>query len=392
MRNVVIAAAARTAVGGFNGALASISAVELGKTVIEAVIQRCEIDVNSIDEVIMGQVLQGGCGQNPARQASIKAGIPESVPSSTINKVCGSGLKSVVMGANAIAAGEAEVIIAGGMESMSQAPYVLDQARTGYRLGHGTICDLILTDALTDAFDNIHMGITAENIAARYQISREEVDQFAQESQVKAAKAILSGRFKSEIVPVLIKQRKGDPIVFENDEHPKFDTNIESLAKLKPAFQKDGVVTAGNSSGINDGAAAVVLMSQDFAEKNGFKPLARIVSYASVGLDPKVMGLGPVEAVRKALKKASLTIDDIDLFELNEAFAAQSLGVNRELKIPMEKINVNGGAIALGHPVGASATRILVTLLHEMQKRDLKRGVASLCIGGGQGIAIVVER
>jgi len=392
MRNVVIVAAARTAVGSFSGALASIPAVELGRTVIEAVIERSGIAKADIDEVILGQVLQGGCGQNPTRQAAIYAGLPETVPSYTVNKLCGSGLKTVALAALSIAAGEADAIIAGGMESMSQAPYILEQARGGYRLGNGTLVDAVIKDGLTDAFNDIHMGITAENIAARYNITREEADVFALESQQKAAKAILAGRFKAEIAPVSIKQRKGDPIIFDQDEYPKLDATLEGLTKLKAAFQKDGVVTAGNASGLNDGAAAVLLMSQESAEAKGIKPLARIVSYASVGLDPKVMGLGPVDAVKKALKKASLTIDDIELFELNEAFAVQSIGVNRELKIPVEKINVNGGAIALGHPIGASGARILVSLLHEMQKRDLKLGLATLCIGGGQGIAVIIER
>lgn len=392
MRNVVIVAAARTAVGSFSGALASIPAVELGRTVIEAVVERSGIAKADIDEVILGQVLQGGCGQNPTRQAAIYAGLPETVPSYTVNKLCGSGLKTVALAALSIAAGEADAIIAGGMESMSQAPYILEQARGGYRLGNGTLVDAVIKDGLTDAFNDIHMGITAENIAARYNITREEADVFALESQQKAAKAILAGRFKAEIAPISIKQRKGDPIIFDQDEYPKLDATLEGLTKLKAAFQKDGVVTAGNASGLNDGAAAVLLMSQESAEQKGIKPLARIVSYASVGLDPKVMGLGPVEAVRKALKKASLTIDDIELFELNEAFAVQSIGVNRELKIPAEKINVNGGAIALGHPIGASGARILVSLLHEMQKRELKLGLATLCIGGGQGIAVIIER
>jgi acetyl-CoA C-acetyltransferase len=392
MRNVVIVAAARTAVGSFSGALASIPAVELGRTVIEAVIERSGISKADIDEVILGQVLQGGCGQNPTRQAAVNAGLPETIPSYTVNKLCGSGLKTVALAALSIAAGEADAIIAGGMESMSQAPYLLDQGRGGYRLGHGSLVDAVIKDGLTDAFNDIHMGITAENIAARYNITREEADVFALESQQKAAKAILAGRFKAEIAPVSIKQRKGDPIIFDQDEYPKLDATLEGLTKLKPAFQKDGVVTAGNASGLNDGAAAILLMSQESAEQKGIKPLARIVSYASVGLDPKFMGLGPVDAVRKALKKASLTIDDIQLFELNEAFAVQSIGVNRELKIPVEKINVNGGAIALGHPIGASGARILVTLLHEMQKRDLKLGLATLCIGGGQGIAVIIER
>lgn len=392
MNNVVIAAAARTAVGSFNGGLASIPATELGRIVIEAVIQRSGVEKSEINEVIMGQILQGGCGQNPARQAAINAGLPDWIPSYTVNKLCGSGLKSIALAAQAIGAGDADAIIAGGMESMSQAPYYLEQARTGYRLGNGTLVDAIIRDGLTDAFHNIHMGITAENIAAHFGITREETDMFALESQQKAVRAIQEGRFSAEIVPVPIKQRKGDPINFERDEYPKPETTLESLAKLKPAFQKDGVVTAGNASGLNDGAAAVLLMSRAMAEQKSIKTLGRIRGYASVGLDPKVMGLGPVEAVRKALAKASLTLDDIDLFELNEAFAVQSLGVNRELKIPVEKINVNGGAVALGHPIGASGARILVSLIHEMEKRNQKLGLASLCIGGGQGIAVIVER
>ena len=392
MNNVVIAASARTAVGSFNGSLASISATELGRIVIEAVITHSGVEKSDIDEVIMGQVLQGGCGQNPARQAAINAGLPDWIPSYTVNKVCGSGLKSVSMAALAIGAGEADAIVAGGMENMSKSPYYLQNARSGYRMGDGTLVDAIIKDGLTDAFYGIHMGITAENIAAKYGISRDETDLFALNSQRKAALAIREGRFVTEIVPVPIKQKKGDPINFECDEYPKLETTLESLSKLKPAFQSNGVVTAGNASGLNDGAAAILLMNQDLAEKKGIVPMGRIRSFASVGLDPKEMGMGPVEAIRKALLKASLTLDDIDLFELNEAFAVQSLGVNRELNIPVEKINVNGGAIALGHPIGASGTRILVSLIHEMEKRDLKLGLASLCIGGGQGIALVVER
>ena len=392
MRNVVIVAAARTAVGSFNGGLSSIHAVELGRIVIEAVIQRSGIDKAEVDEVILGQVLQDGCGQNPARQAAMNAGLPDSVPSYTVNKLCGSGLKSVALGALSIAAGEAEVIVAGGMESMSQAPYLLYQARSGYRLGDGALVDAVIKDGLTDAFNDIHMGVTAENIASRYQISREEADLFAMDSQGKAIKAIRSGRFKNEIVPVSIKQRKGSPIIFEQDEFPKADTTLASLTLLKAAFQKDGVVTAGNSSGLNDGAAALLLMSRQCADNKGVKPLAKIVSYGSVGLDPRVMGLGPIGAVKKALLKANLKLEDIDLFELNEAFAAQSIGVIRELRIPVDKINVNGGAIALGHPIGASGARILVSLLYEMQKRDLQFGLATLCIGGGLGIALIIER
>jgi acetyl-CoA C-acetyltransferase len=392
MRNVVIVAAARTAVGSFNGGLVKIDAVELGRTVIEAVIERSGIDRTIVDEVIMGQVFQGGCGQNPARQAAINAGLLETVPSYTVNKLCGSGLKSITLGALAIAGREAEVIVAGGMESMSRAPYLLDNARSGYRLGNGMLVDAVIKDGLTDAFSDIHMGVTAENIAARYGISREEADHFAFESQQKAARAIEADRFKAEITPVSIAQKRGESLLFDQDEYPRVGMTIDSLAKLKPAFRKDGVVTAGNSSGLNDGAAAVLLMSQESAKDKGIRPLAKIISYASVGLDPKVMGLGPVEAVRKALAKASLTLDDIDLFELNEAFAVQSIGVLRELRIPADKINVNGGAIALGHPLGASGARILVSLLHEMQARNVKLGLATLCIGGGQGIAMIIER
>ena len=392
MKKVVIVAAARTAVGSFNGALAALPAVELGSRVIEAVIARSGLEAGAIDEVIFGQVFQGGCGQNPARQAALNAGLPVSVPSCTVNKLCGSGLKSVALGALAIAAGDAEVIVAGGMESMSQAPYLLEHARGGYRLGNGVLVDALIKDGLTDAFNDIHMGVTAENIAARYHISREEADLFALESQLKTARAVQAGRFTSEIVPLSLANKKGPPLVFDADECPRGGVTRESLAKLKPAFLREGIVTAGNSSGLSDGAAAVLLMSQEGAHLRGIKPLASIVAYASVGLDPKVMGLGPVEAVRKVLIRASLRLEDIDLFELNEAFAVQSIGVLRELPIPADRINVNGGAIALGHPLGASGTKILVTLLHEMQARKVKLGLATLCIGGGQGIAMIVER
>jgi len=392
MREVVIAAAVRTPIGSFNGSLSSLSAVELGRIVIEAVIERGRVEADQIDEVIMGQVFQAGSGQNPARQSAVHAGIPDTIPSYTINKLCGSGLKSVSLGALMISAGEAEVIVAGGMESMTQAPYLLDKARCGYRLGNGIIEDSILKDGLTDAFFGIHMGVTAENIARRYGISRAEADAFACHSQQKASQAVKDGRFQAEIVPVPIPQKKGEPVWFATDEYPKNDTTLESLARLRPAFEKEGIVTAGNSSGLNDGAAALLLMSHEHAKRAGITPLARIRSSASVGLDPKVMGMGPVEAIRKVLEKAALTIDCIDLFELNEAFATQSIGVIKELGLGAEKVNVNGGAIALGHPLGASGARVLVSLLHELQKRDLKFGVASLCIGGGQGIAIVVER
>ncbi len=392
MRNVVIASAARTPIGSFNGSLASVSAVQLGQLVIGEVIRRAGVPKENIEEVIMGQILQAGCGQNTARQAAIGAGIPEHVPSYTINKLCGSGLKSITLGALSIAAGETGTIVAGGMESMSRAPYLLDNARNGYRMGSATLEDTLLKDALTDAFHNIHMGITAENIADQYRISREEADAFALQSQQKAAKAISEGHFSREIVPVPIPGRRGDTSMVADDEYPRRDTTMESLAKLRPAFKEAGVVTAGNSSGINDGAAAVLLMEQQAAEKLGIRPLARILGWGASGVDPRIMGMGPVNAIRKALVNACLTFDDIDLMELNEAFAVQSLAVIRELRMDSRKVNMNGGAIALGHPVGASGARVLVTLLHEMERSNLRRGLAALCIGGGQGIAMVVER
>ncbi len=392
MRNVVIASAVRTPIGSFNGSLASISAVQLGRLVVGEAISRAGVSKERVDEVIMGQILQAGCGQNTARQAAIGAGIPEHIPSYTVNKLCGSGLKSVALGALAIAAGEADLIVAGGMESMSQAPYLLDKARNGYRMGSGILEDTLLKDALMDAFYDIHMGVTAENIADQYRISREEVDAFALQSQQKAAKALGEGIFSREIVPVPVPRKGGEPLLIAVDEYPRRDTTMESLAKLRPAFKEDGIVTAGNSSGINDGAAVVLLMEQSVAQKAGIRPLARIMSWGSVGVDPRIMGMGPVEAIRKALSKAGLTLDDIDLVELNEAFAAQSLAVIRELRLDSRKVNVNGGAIALGHPVGASGARVLVTLLHELERSGLRRGLAALCIGGGQGIAMIVER
>ncbi|MBV5340665.1 MAG: acetyl-CoA C-acetyltransferase [Deltaproteobacteria bacterium] len=392
MRTVIIASAARTPIGSFGGSLSSLSAVQLGQLVISEVIKRTGLKPEQVEEVIMGQILQAGCGQNTARQAAVGAGIPDHVPSYTVNKLCGSGLKSVALGALAIAAGEADVIIAGGMESMSRAPYLLDKARSGYRMGNGVLEDTILKDALTDAFHNIHMGITAENIADQYHISREEADAFALQSQQKAAKAVQEGHFKREIVPVAIPGRQGQEVIVMEDEYPRRDTTMESLAKLRPAFREVGVVTAGNSSGINDAAAAVLLMELGAAGRAGIRPLARIVGWGSVGVDPKIMGMGPVGAIRKALEKAGLRLDDIDLVELNEAFATQSLAVIRELRLDSRKVNVNGGAIALGHPVGASGARVLVTLLHEMERQGLRRGLASLCIGGGQGIAMIVER
>jgi acetyl-CoA C-acetyltransferase len=391
MQEAVIVAATRTAVGSFNGSLASISAVELGAMVIKEALNRAGISEN-VDEVIMGNVLQAGLGQNPARQAWIKAGQPVEVPALTINKVCGSGLKAVNMAAQSIIAGDAEIVVAGGMESMSNAPYVLDsRARWGLRMGNSALTDVMIKDGLWCAFNDYHMGITAENVARQYGISREAQDRLAAESQAKAVRAIESGSFAKEIVPVTVRTRKGE-VVFATDEHPKKDTTVETLAALKPAFKKDGTVTAGNASGINDGAAALVVMSAEKARQLGIPVLARIRSYGAAGVDPSVMGVGPVPAVRQALKKAGLTIGDIDLFEANEAFAAQFLAVGNELKLPAEKVNVNGGAIALGHPIGASGARILVTLLHAMEQRKAKLGLATLCIGGGQGVATIIER
>ncbi len=392
MRNVVIVSAARTPVGSFGGSLASISAVQLGQIVISEVIRRAGVPGERVEEVIMGQILQAGCGQNPARQAALGAGIPEQVPSYTVNKLCGSGLKCVALGALAIAGGDADMVVAGGMESMSLAPYLLDKARSGYRLGNGILEDSLLKDALMDAFHDIHMGVTAENIADQYRISREEADAFALQSQQKAAKAASEGFFNREIIAVPVPRKGGEPLPFSEDEYPRRDTTMESLAKLRPAFRKDGIVTAGNSSGINDGAAAVLLMERQAAEKAGIRPMARVLGWGAVGVDPKIMGMGPVEAIRKALSRSGLKLDDVDLVELNEAFAVQSLAVIRELSLDSRRVNVNGGAIALGHPVGASGARVLVTLLHEMERRGLRRGLAALCIGGGQGIAMVVER
>ncbi len=392
MKEVVIVSAVRTPIGSFGGSLGQIPAVELGALVIKEALRRAGVSPEQVDEVIMGNVLQAGLGQNPARQAAIKAGIPQEVPSWTLNKLCGSGLKSVESAAQAIMTGDAEIIVAGGMESMSMAPYVLEKARTGYRLGNGTMIDTILKDGLMDAFDEIHMGITAENIAEQFEISRAEQDAYALLSQNRAEAAMKSSAFDEEIVPVLIPQRKGEPIVFNKDEFPKHGTTLDSLTKLRTAFKKEGTVTAGNASGINDGAAAVVIMSKEKASELGLQPLASIVSFASAGVDPKIMGTGPIPASSKALSKAGLTIEDIDLVEANEAFAAQTIAVARELQLKNDQTNVNGGAIALGHPIGASGTRILVTLLYEMKRRDVKRGLATLCIGGGQGTALIVER
>ena len=393
MRDVVIVSAVRTALGSFGGSLKDIAAPELGATVIKEAVNRANIKPELVEEVIMGNVIQAGLGQNTARQATLKAGLPEEVPAMTINKVCGSGLRAVSLAAQMIKAGDADVIVAGGMENMSAAPYALPTARWGQRMNNGKMIDTMVNDALWDAFNNYHMGVTAENIAKEWGITREEQDAFSAASQQKAERAIKEGRFKDEIVPVMIPQRKGDPKVFDTDEFPRFGTTAETLAKLKPCFIKDGTVTAGNASGINDGAAAFVVMSAEKAEELGIKPLAKILSYGSKGLDPAIMGYGPFHATKKALEVANLTVEDLDLIEANEAFAAQSLAVAKDLKFDMDKVNVNGGAIALGHPVGASGARILVSLIHEMQKRDdAKKGLATLCIGGGMGTAVIVEK
>lgn len=392
MREVVIASAVRTAIGSFNGSLAPLSAVDLGAHVISAAVSRAGISPEAIDEVIFGNVLQSGLGQNPARQAAVKAGLSTEIPSFTINKVCGSGLKTVTLAAQAILAGDAEIIVAGGTESMTNAPYLLDaKARWGYRMGNATLTDVMIKDGLWCAFHDYHMGITAENVAEKYGISREAQDQLAAASQSKAVKAIAAGVFKREIEPIVIKTKKGETVV-DIDEYPRDGVTVEALGKLKPAFKKDGSVTAGNASGINDGAAALILMSADKAKQLGIKPLAKIRSYASCGVDPSIMGIGPVPATRKALAKAGLTVEDLDLIEANEAFAAQFLAVGQELGFAQDKTNIYGGAIALGHPIGASGARILVTLLHALERNNKQLGLATLCIGGGQGIATIVER
>lgn len=392
MTEVVIIAAVRTPIGSFGGSLKDISAVDLGSLVIKDAIERAGLEPEQVDEVIMGNVLGAGLGQNVARQMSVHAGVPVTVPAFTINKVCGSGLKAVQLAVQAVLCGDAEVVVAGGAENMSQAPYILPNQRWGSRMGNATVVDTMLRDGLTDGFEDYHMGITAENVAEQYGITREDQDSFALQSQKRAVAAVESGRFKEEIIPVEIPQRRGEPLVFDTDEFPRKDVSLEGLSKLRPAFQKDGSVTAGNSSGINDGAAAVVVMSAEKAKELGVPVLATIKSYASAGLDPKVMGCGPIYASRKALEKAGLTVADLDLVESNEAFAAQACAVAKELNLDLEKVNVNGGAISLGHPIGASGCRILVTLLHEMQKRDAKRGLVTLCIGGGMGTALIVER
>lgn len=392
MRDVVIVAAVRTAIGSFGGSFKNVSAVELGRTVVEEVIRKSNITPEMVDELIFGNVLQAGLGQNVARQVAVASKIPVEVPSYTVNKVCGSGLKTVALAANAIMVGESDIIIAGGCENMSQSPYIMPSARWGARMGNTQLIDTMVYDGLTDVFNQIHMGITAENIVDKYGFTREQLDRFSVDSQNKAVEAISSGRFKDEIVPVVIPQRKGDPIVVDTDEYPKPNSTMEGLAKLRPAFKKDGVVTAANSSGINDGAAALCLMSKEKAEELGLTPLVTITSYASAGVDPLIMGTGPIPATEKALKKAGLTVHDLDLIEANEAFAAQSLSVMESLGLDSEKVNVNGGAIALGHPIGASGARILVTLIHEMLKREGRYGLATLCIGGGQGISMIVKR
>lgn len=392
MKEVYIMSAARTPIGSFGGKLSSLSAIDIGVVAAKEAIKRAGIEANMVDDVIIGNILSAGLGQNPARQIAIHSGIPEEKPAMTINKLCGSGLSSVCLAARAIMCGDADVVLAGGTESMSNAPYILPNMRWGTKMGNSEAVDTMICDGLTDIFNQYHMGITAENIVEQWNIDREELDNFALASQHKAEKAQKEGRFNDEIVPVEIPQRRKDPLIFDSDEFPKHGLTIENLSKLRPAFKKDGVVTAGNSSGINDGAAMLIIMSKDKAEELGLTPIAKIRSYASVGLDPKIMGYGPVPATKKALEKANMTIDNIDLIEANEAFAAQSVAVCRDLGLNKEIVNVNGGAIALGHPIGASGARVLTTLIYEMQKRDSKTGLATLCIGGGQGIAMIIER
>jgi len=392
MNQVYIIDAVRTPIGSFCGALQNVSAPELGRTVIAALLERTKLPASAVDEVVMGNVLSAGLGQNVARQAAMKAGIPKERTAMGVNMVCGSGLRAVALAAQAVALGDAEVVVAGGTENMSAAPYLLQKARTGYRMGNGEIVDSAVCDGLWDVFNNYHMGITAENLAAKFGISRADQDAFAARSQNRCEKAMAEGRFKDEIVPVVTPQKKGEPVVFQQDEFPRKGVTVESVSKLKPAFKPDGTVTAANASGINDGAAAVLVASDAAVKKHGLKPMAKIVSYAWAGTDPAIMGIGPVEAARKALAKAGWKLGEVDLVESNEAFAAQAVAVGRELKWDDEKVNVNGGAIALGHPVGASGARVLVTLLHEMKKRGAKRGLAMLCIGGGMGIAMCVEK
>lgn len=391
MKTAVIVSAARTPLGSFNGSLTPLTAIELGEIAAKEAISRAGVTADVIDEVIIGCVLQAGLGQNPARQIAYNIGIPETVPAMTLNKVCGSGLQTVISAAQLIRLGDAKVVLAGGAESMSNSPYMLPNARFGYRLGDGQIIDSVVHDGLTDIFNKYHMGITAENLAEKYDLSREDQDAFAVSSQNKAEAAITGGKFKDEIVPVTIKTRKGDKIV-DTDEFPRFGATVEGMAKLKPAFKKDGTVTPANASGINDGAAMVLVMEKELALEKGLTILGEIVGYGSVGCDPKIMGIGPVASTKQALENASLKLEDIDLIEANEAFAAQALAVGKELNFDMEKVNVNGGAIALGHPIGASGSRILTTLLYEMKKRDNQYGLATLCIGGGQGVAMIIKR
>ncbi len=391
-RDVVFVSACRTAIGSYMGALSDFSPGKLGAVVVREAIQRAGIRPDQVDEVIMGNILSAGAGQGIARQAAIWGGVPVTTPAYTVNKLCGSGMKAISLAAQSILLGDADIIVAGGVEMMSFAPFILTGARKGLRLGHAQLADTLIADGLTDLFNNVHMGLTAENIAAKYGITRQEQDEFACRSQNRAEAALKAGVFKDEIVPVEIPQKKGDPVVFAQDEYPHFGTTLEGLSRLRPAFKPDGTVTAGNASGINDGAAAVVLMSGKRAAELGLKPLARLRSYGAAALDPAYMGLGPVPATRKALERAGLTINDIQLIEVNEAFATQVLAVARDLVFPMELLNVNGGAIALGHPVGASGTRIVVTLLHGMLQRNATLGLAATCIGGGMGMAVVVER
>lgn len=391
-KEVVIVSAVRTAIGSFLGALKDVSAVELGAAVIQSALERARVEPHQVDEVIMGNVLQAGIGQNPARQASIQAGLPETVPSMTINKVCGSGLKAVHLARQAIVAGDADIIVAGGMENMSQAPYLVKNARDGFKMGDQKLTDSMIADGLWCAFNDYHMGQTAENLCDRYSIFREEQDEFAAQSQIKATAARTGGKFNDEIIPIEIPQRRGESLIFDTDEYIREGVSAESLGKLRPVFKRDGSVTAGNASGINDGAAAFIIMSKDKANELGLTPLATILANSTAGVDPAFMGIGPVQAVKNVLNLAQMTLAEIDLIEANEAFAAQAIAVDRELQFNHDKLNVNGGAIALGHPIGASGARILVTLLHEMERKDAKTGLATLCIGGGQGIATIVKR
>ena len=392
MTEVVIVAARRSPLGSFGGSLKGISAVDLAATVLKETLKDINLDPKEVNEVILGNVLSAGLGQNVARQVSIYAGLPQETPALTINKVCGSGLKTIMLGAQSIMAGDNDVVVVGGTENMSRSGFVSNDARWGARMGNSELVDTMLKDGLTDAFSGIHMGITAENIAEKFGFTREQQDELAAASQQKAEAAVKSGRFKEEIVPIEIPQRRGEPVIFDTDEFPRFGSTVETLGKLRPAFKKDGTVTSGNASGINDGAAILVLMSKEKAEALNMTPLVTIASYASSGVDPKIMGTGPIPSTKKALAKAGMTVEDLDLVEANEAFAAQALSVVQELNLNMETVNVNGGAIALGHPIGASGARVAVTLIHEMLKRDSKTGLATLCIGGGQGVSLIVKR